>query len=240
MCYAASENILPDVMSQPYQIPEDDLTQLSLFPLNVVLFPGMPLPLHIFEERYKAMIGDCVEREEPFGIVLIKEGREAGDPAEPFRVGTAARIQHVERLPEGRMNIMTQGEQRFELVEIVQQAPHLVGMVKYLQEEPGEEAGPVVAEVNEGYETFLRGLAALAGGWKAQAEAPQDPVELSFAVATSLAASIDLPRDTKQELLEAPTARERLERLVPLVKRGNEMLAEAVAKRNPFQGSRLN
>ena len=72
-------------MTQPDQIPEDDLAQLSLFPLNLVLFPGMPLPLHIFEERYKAMIGDCVEREQPFGIVLIKEGQEVGDPAEPAR-----------------------------------------------------------------------------------------------------------------------------------------------------------
>ena len=53
-------------MSQP-----EDLRQLSLFPLNVVLFPGMPMPLHIFEERYKAMIGECVDREDPFGIILI-------------------------------------------------------------------------------------------------------------------------------------------------------------------------
>ncbi|MCH7606116.1 MAG: LON peptidase substrate-binding domain-containing protein [Chloroflexi bacterium] len=227
-------------MSQPDQIPEDDLTELSLFPLNVVLFPGMPLPLHIFEERYKAMIGDCLEREVPFGIVLIKEGREVGESAEPFRVGTTARIQDVERLPEGRLNIMTKGEQRFELVEIIQQTPHLVGMVKYLQEEAGVGAGSVIAEVNEGYSTFLRGLASLAGGWKAQAEAPQDPIELSFAVAASLASTIELPTDTRQELLEAPTAQERLERLVPLVKRGNEELAEAVAKRNPFQGPRLN
>lgn len=227
-------------MSQPEQTPQDDLFQLALFPLNVVLFPGMPLPLHIFEERYKAMIGDCLEREEPFGIILIKEGQEVGGPAEPFRVGTTARIQQVDHLAEGRMNIMTRGERRFELVEITQHAPHLVGLVKYLREEPGERASSVIAEVNEGYSTFLRGLAALSGGWKAEIEAPQDPVDLSFAVAASLATSIELPRDTKQELLESPTAGQRLERLVPLVKRGNEVLAEAVAKRNPFQGPRLN
>ena len=89
-------------MSQP-----EELRQLSLFPLNVVLFPGMPMPLHIFEERYKAMIGECVNREEPFGIILIKEGQEVGGPADPVKIGTTARIAQVERLDEYRVNIMT-------------------------------------------------------------------------------------------------------------------------------------
>ena len=78
----------------------------------------MVLPLHIFEERYKEMISDCIDRKEPFGIVLIKEGREAGDPAVPFRMGTSAQIMRVEHLAEGRMNILTRGEQRFETDEV--------------------------------------------------------------------------------------------------------------------------
>ena len=121
--------------------------QLSLFPLNLVLFPGMALPLHIFEERYKAMIGDCLDREEPFGIVLIKEGREVGEPAEPFRIGTTARIVQSETLEEGRLNILTRGEHRFELVEITQQLPHLAGQVKILHEDPGDEPSGVTAEI---------------------------------------------------------------------------------------------
>ena len=131
LCSEVPENILLIVMSQPEQGPAEDLSELPLFPLNMVLFPGMPLPLHIFEERYKAMIGDCLEREEPFGIVLIKEGQEVGDPADPFRIGTTARIVQSERLQEGRMNILTTGESRFELVEITQRVPHLVAQVKY-------------------------------------------------------------------------------------------------------------
>ena len=103
-------------MSQPEHIPPDDLIELPLFPLNVVLFPGMQLPLHIFEERYKAMIGDCLEREEPFGILLIKEGPEVGGPAEPFLVGTSARILRADHLEEGRMNILTRGDRRFQVV----------------------------------------------------------------------------------------------------------------------------
>ena len=74
------------------RVPRDDLSELALFPLNLVLFPGMRLPLHIFEERYKAMIGACIEAEEPFGVLLIKEGQESGEPVEPVQVGTTARI----------------------------------------------------------------------------------------------------------------------------------------------------
>ena len=227
-------------MSQLEPDPRNNLVELPLFPLNVVLFPGMPMPLHIFEERYKAMIGDCLEREAPFGIVLIKEGKEAGEPAEPVQIGTTARIVQMERLPEGRMNIMTKGEKRFELVAITQRLPHLVGQVRYLAEEAGEGPSSAIAEIKEGYATFLRNLTALAGGWTSQAEVPEDPITLSFAVASSLASSIEMPTVIRQELLELPTARERLDRLLPLLNQGNEALAGEVAKRNPFKGPRLN
>jgi len=223
-------------MAEPNRMPDDDLATLPLFPLNVVLFPGMALPLHIFEERYKAMIGGCIDREEPFGVVLINEGQEVGDPAEPFHVGTTARILRVEPLAEGKMNILTKGEQRFETVEITQRLPHLVGQVQYLQEEPGEILSETVAEIGDAYATFLRNLSALTGGWTAQVDVPQHPVPLSYSVASTL----DLTRQVRQQLLELPTAGERLERLLPLLKRGNEALQQEVVKRNPFKGPRLN
>ena len=223
-------------MAEPHQTPDNDLVSLPLFPLNVVLFPGMALPLHIFEERYKDMIGDCIDREQPFGVVLIKEGREAGEPAQPFLIGTTARVVSVERLAEGRLNILTNGERRFETTEISQRVPHLVGQVKYLEEQTGEVSSPVIAELSEQYATFLQNLSALAGGWTDRVEVPEDPVRLSYSVATNL----DLPRDRRQDLLELPTASQRLERLLPLIKRGNEVLQEEVVKRNPFQGPRLN
>ena len=223
-------------MAESHQTPADDLTSLPLFPLSVVLFPGMTLPLHIFEERYKAMIGDCIDREQPFGVVLIKEGREAGGPASPFSIGTTARVIQVERLAEGRMNIVTTGERRFETTEISQQRPHLVGQVRYLEEEPGEIPSPVIAEIGEQYATFLQNLSALAGGWTGRVEVSEDPVRLSYSIATNL----DIPRRLRQELLELPTAGQRLERLLPLIKSGNQTLQEQVVKRNPFQGPRLN
>lgn len=216
------------------------MSELPLFPLGVVLFPGMRLPLHIFEERYKAMIGDCLEREAPFGVILIKEGQEVGEPAEPFRLGTTARITQVQRLQEGRLNIVTRGERRFELVEIIQQRPHLVGLVRYLEEEAGDIPDSLVAEATQEYTTFLRHLATLAGGWNNQINVTQDPVQLSSEVVSSLSSSIELPRDLRQQLLETPTARERLERLLPLLKRGSQLLQEQIEKNHPFRGPRLN
>ena len=223
-------------MEEQPHIPPDDLIELPLFPLNVVLFPGMVLPLHIFEDRYKAMIGDCIEREEPFGVVLIKEGPEVGGPAEPFTIGTSARVTSVDRLEDGRMNLLTKGELRFETARITQQVPHMVGQVRYLDEQPGEVQPDLLAEVGEQYTTFLRNLSSLSGGWTANAEIPQDPITLGYGVASNL----DLPRSIRQDLLELDTAGQRLERLLPLLKRGNEALLEQVIKRNPFQGPRLN
>ena len=227
-------------MSTPEDTPLGELVRIPLFPLNVVLFPGMPMPLHIFEERYKSMIGECLERGEHFGILLIKEGLEVGDPAEPVRIGTTARITQSERLEEGRLNIMTRGERRFEVVDIYQRVPHVAAEIRYMEEDAGEDPSGVIAEISPEYAEFLRMLTALTGGWTAQPDIPEEAVELSFSVASALVTSIPLPTDIKQQLLESSTAKERLERLVPLVKRGNEALREEVAKRNPFRGPRLN
>src|SRR5215472_17731194 len=90
---------------------------VPLFPLEqVVLFPGMSLPLRIFEERYKVMIGACQVTDQLFGVVLIRSGREVGEPAVPERVGCTARMLRVERIPDGQMHILTVGEQRFRLI----------------------------------------------------------------------------------------------------------------------------
>ena len=89
---------MSDQESQPIADPEE----LRLFPLNMVLFPGGSLPLRIFEERYKLMIGECLKGSLPFGVVLIKEGIEVGGLASPHQVGTTARITKAERSDQGR------------------------------------------------------------------------------------------------------------------------------------------
>lgn len=227
-------------MSQPHHIPPDDLTEIPLFPLNLVLFPGMRLPLHIFEERYKTMIGDCIEREAPFGVVLIREGPEVGGPAEPFQVGTTARITQVQRLEEGRMNLLALGEKRFEVVEIIQEVPHMVGRVVFKEENLGEPDVQVVDDVGREYEIFLRHVSTLAGAWNSPVEVPGDPLTLSFEAVSTLTGSIELPRGMRQDLLEVETAGERLDRLLPLLKRANELIAEQVEQNNPYRGPRLN
>src|SRR5258708_19268239 len=89
------------------------LQSIPLFPLQTVLFPRMPLPLRVFEERYKRMISRCLKEERPFGVVLIKEGTEVGGAAVPEGVGTIARIHAIEPLEDGCYNLFTEGASRF-------------------------------------------------------------------------------------------------------------------------------
>src|SRR5690348_2270775 len=110
---------------------------MPLFPLEqVVLFPGMSLPLRIFEERYKVMIGACQVTDQLFGVLLIRSGREVGEPAEPEQVGCTARMVRVDRIPDGQMHILTIGEQRFRLASAARVAPegYLTAEVRMLPE----------------------------------------------------------------------------------------------------------
>lgn len=105
------------------------MQELPLFPLGTVLFPGMTINLHIFEERYKEMINLCLESRQPFGVVLIKEGREAFGPATPYMIGCTARIARMQPMGEGRMEIIALGQERFTIQSLRHDRPYLVGMV---------------------------------------------------------------------------------------------------------------
>ena len=225
----------------PDDFPPGSYHELSLFPLNnVVLFPGMPLPLHIFEERYKAMIGACIDRDEPFGVLLIKEGNEVGDPASPHSVGTTARVSQVQRLQEGRLNILARGENRFELLETVQTVPYLVGLVRYMDDEEGTVSTTTLAGVREQYVQLQRQLTAMAGGWDREVSAPDEPIALARIAAATLSVSLPLPPDVRQSLLETPTAGAQLEKLLTLMRQANRIVAEQVEQNTPFKGPRLN
>ncbi|HIN37139.1 MAG TPA: hypothetical protein EYM77_05735 [Dehalococcoidia bacterium] len=223
-------------MAQPHEESPDGLTKLALFPLNLVLFPGMELPLHIFEERYKDMIGECLEQDVPFGVVLIKEGLEVGAPADPERIGTSTRILRSEILDQGRMNIVTKGERRFEIEEIIQRVPHVVGRVRFLVELEGEGCAELIPQIDDEYVDLVKNLTALTGGYTSRVEIPEDPIELSYAIAGNL----NLEPHLRQSLLVTETAATRLFDLIPLLKQGNETLREQITKQNPFQGNRLN
>ena len=134
----------------------DDARELPLFPLNTVLFPSLPLPLHIFEERYKLMIGACVVTDSLFGVCLIKDGVEVGGPAEPFEIGTVTRISEIDRQPDGRMNLMTFGTGRYRLVEITQREPYLVGRVALLEPSDEVPSDDLLADVADRLLRYLR------------------------------------------------------------------------------------
>jgi uncharacterized protein len=106
--------------------------EIPLFPLNTVLFPGMPLSLHIFEERYKQMINYCIDERQPFGVVLIQEGQEVGGEAVPHNIGCTAQITRVQSLAQGRMNIVAVGHERFRIIAMKADKPYLVGVAERL------------------------------------------------------------------------------------------------------------
>src|SRR6516225_798950 len=114
-----------------------ELMEIPLFPLpNLVLFPNILVPLHIFEDRYKLMINGCIDRQEVFGLVLLRGGAEQESEEAIHRVGMAIRITEVERLPDGRMNIMCEGEKRFRIHRFIQRTPFWKGSVQFFEEEP--------------------------------------------------------------------------------------------------------
>lgn len=110
---------------------------VPLFPLSTVLFPNMILSLHIFEPRYREMVSRCVDQDMPFGVLLIK-GSEPGGIIESHQIGTMARITEVERLDDGRLNIVTVGVNRFRLHAVGVGEPYLTGDIEFLEEAAGD------------------------------------------------------------------------------------------------------
>lgn len=171
---------------------------LPLFPLEVVLFPGAPLPLHIFEPRYKEMIGECIQGKKRFGVIRVQENSLAD-------VGCTAEIVAVtKRYGDGRMDIVTQGRDRFELLEVNQERQFLRGEVLYISDEP--EAA--TEQEREQALQLHRQILALAG---AQQDLSDDSdVPLSY----QLAGSLPLDLDFKQQLLGVRSEAERVRTLV--------------------------
>lgn len=135
------------------------MINLPLFPLHTVLCPGVALPLRVFEERYKAMVSECLADQSPFGVVLIREGREVGQgDLAVAEIGTLAEIREATRYPDGRYDLVTLGTQRFRL-ESVSMAPaqYLVGEVEPLDEVLGaaERAGRLADRVSRRFIRYL-------------------------------------------------------------------------------------
>lgn len=179
---------------------ELQMYELPLFPLNTVLFPGMPLPLHIFEERYKEMIADCIRESRPFGVVLIADGvAERGPLAQPYAIGCTAEIAQVEPLEQGRMLIITVGRERFRIVRVETDRPYLVGVVEPAPLIAEDEAA--LAESAEALQplivAYLDRLARIGSVEMEPDQVPDDPLSLVYLGA----ALIQLPAEEKQAFL---------------------------------------
>jgi Lon protease-like protein len=172
---------------------------LALFPLQTVLFPGVMLPLNIFEERYKRMIGRCIALKEPFGVVLIREGFEVGGPAEPHEVGTTAVIKSALRFNDDQMFISAEGQTRFRIQQLIQQEPYLIASVETIDEEADVEHHAQASHLLKLYERYRAAIAHTAGPEQNLADLPRDPVDISF----QLSAQLQVPYQSKQQLLEA-------------------------------------
>lgn len=206
--------------------------EIPLFPLNVVLFPGGVLPLHIFEERYRAMMKFCIRHESPFGIVMIKEGEEGGEAPIPHKIGTAVDLLEVDRFPDGRMNIMTSGQYRFEILEeISEEEPYLVARVRVLDAvdaEPDPTLESIAKETHALYKEYETLSSDLLFRWQTPEEKPLHPQQLAYQIGTRLR----IPLEAKQTLLETVSFEELLQREQEILKLQNKRIGIRLAARN--------
>lgn len=209
---------------------------LPLFLLNVVLFPKMALPLRVFEPRYRKLVEHCMQSDGIFGVLLIRAGQEVGGPAEPYSVGTTARIEEVEKLADGTLMIHVVGVQRFRLLEVLQAQPFRMGRVEYLTEEAGSP-GPELVEALKGTaERYLRRMLALSGEWARRIDLRGSPEDLSYGVPARM------PSDqaAKQQILETPDVETRLKRTLRLLATEEEVLEQRIAERMWLRSDSLN
>ncbi len=178
----------------------EHVRELPLFPLPLVLFPNMMVPLHIFEDRYKELVNTCLDRSSRFGIVLITEVAEGSHAVSTARIGCMARIVRVERLAEGRMNIEVVGEERFRILDAHENLPYRTGVVEAFRDAPvlAEDVHGLTTDVSALLTEFLNLHLRRMGRRPASFSLPTEPEMLSYT------ASCVLPVEMsgKQTLLE--------------------------------------
>jgi Lon protease-like protein len=185
---------------------------LPLFPLHLVLFPGRPLPLHLFEPRYRQMLTDCLAADSQFGVVAIRSGAEVGR-AETFEVGTVARIEHVDALDDGRYDILSRGVQRFRVLAPLDGRPYLRAEVQLLEDgdvDPTDEERS--AQLRKLLIPYLAGLGApeeLLG------RLPACPDQLAYLAAAAM--QVEVPE--QQRLLELDSTSTRITATLEMLRR---------------------
>jgi Lon protease-like protein len=208
---------------------------LPLFPLGAVLYPGMLMPLHIFEDRYRQLVRDLLAGPEPrrFGVIAIRKGRETGiDGVQSlYEIGCTAALRRVDQLDDGRFDIVTVGTQRFRLLGLDESQPYLQGEVELLAEEPVAPAAaePAVQVVQAAFLEYLDALTEWGGATVRLEELPDEPSLLSFIVAAAVV--IDLPE--RQALLAESDTLHRLAAERALLSRETAMLRTTTSRPAP-------
>jgi uncharacterized protein len=186
---------------------------LPLFPLGTVLFPGLVLPLHIFEQRYRQLVRDLQQQPEPacFGVIAIRQGREtdADGVVSLYDTGCTATVRHIAERDDGRFDLVTVGADRFRLVSTDPSGPYLRGQAELLNDETGDRSAArrEVPAVKRAFRAYVDTLTESGAARVAVPEPPDEPVALSYLVAACLIADLA----DRQALLAAPDALARLE-----------------------------
>lgn len=215
------------------------LRWLPLFPLNVVLFPHMSLPLHVFEPRYQLMIRECLEEGHSFGVVAIREGEETG-PATPHDIGTLAKIVRIDRLDDGRMNLLVMGASRFEIIRTATDRPYLRGEVRIIPEagDDPEETAAVTESAASAFRQYSNLLRELVDQQPEAYEPPMEPELLSYLIAAAL--NLQVPE--KQALLALRRTDERLALEIRLMRKEITLLKQMLEHKRstPARRASLN
>lgn len=209
--------------------------RLPLFPLGTVLFPGMLLPLHIFEDRYRQLVQDLLDGPEPrrFGVIAIKKGRETGveGVSSLYEVGCTATLRETGTRDDGRFDVITVGTERFRLESLDESRPYLRGDVELLAEDAGDSAaaGRAASLVASSFREYLAALADRGLAQITVSDLPGEPVLLSYLVAASMI--IDLP--DRQGLLAEPDSLSRLTAERVMLQRETTMFRTLTARPAP-------
>jgi Lon protease-like protein len=196
------------------------VTEIGLFPLNLVLVPGEQAPLHIFEPRYRELIAECLDRGRDFGLVLE-------DDAGMREVGTRCSVVEVlDHFPDGRLNVVVEARERVQLLEMTQGRAFQTAEIENL---PDESDDPSEDEIEECLAAYARVVAA--------AEAELEDLDLDDSIAYQIASRIDFGTEVKQGLLEIRSERERVVRLAPMLNQAAEAVEREQEIRSRASGN---
>lgn len=203
--------------------------RLPLFPLGTVLTPGMPLALHVFEPRYRQLVADLLDDQDPqaplFGVVALRQGWEVGQLGDLYEVGTSARVTDVLPLRDGRCDLAAVGERRFRIVELhPDDEPYLVASVQWLPEAEGRLSATAVTATKRALARHEEALRAL------NVEFEQPELELgsddAAAISYQVAQLASLPLVDRQQLLAAPDSAARLTAARATLRRETELILQ--------------